>query len=65
MSCLSIGFLFFKIDLGFLKGVQNSIALHAQIYLITNGLGGPQGMSFWKKKILKSEHCNKIKIAEK
>jgi hypothetical protein len=41
--CLAIGFLFFfSFDLFFFKGVQNSIALHAQIYLITTGLGGWQ-----------------------
>ncbi len=33
---------FFIFDLGFLKEVQNSSALHAQIYLITDGLGGRQ-----------------------
>ncbi len=33
-TCLAIGFLFFIFDLEHLKGVQNSIALHAQIYLI-------------------------------
>jgi hypothetical protein len=33
-------FWIFYFDLEFLKGVQNSIALHAQIYLITIGLGG-------------------------
>jgi hypothetical protein len=38
----ALGFLFFYFDLDFLKGVQNSRALHAQIYLITNGLGGRQ-----------------------
>ncbi len=34
--------LIFNYDLEFVKGVRNSIALHAQIYLITNGLGGQQ-----------------------
>jgi hypothetical protein len=40
--CQARGFLFFIFDLEFLKGVKNSIALHAQIYLITSGLGGWQ-----------------------
>jgi hypothetical protein len=31
---------FFFFDLEQLKGVQNSIVLHAQTYLITVGLGG-------------------------
>jgi hypothetical protein len=31
---------FFNFDFEFLKEGQNSIALHAQIYLITNGLEG-------------------------
>jgi hypothetical protein len=33
-------FLYF--DFYFLNGVQNSIALHAQIYLITDSVGGWQ-----------------------
>ncbi len=33
-------FRLFNIDFEFLKEVQNSISLHAQIYLITIGLGG-------------------------
>ena len=35
-----MGFRFLNFNLEFFKGVQNSIALHAQIYLITNVLGG-------------------------
>jgi hypothetical protein len=34
-----VGFLFFKF-VEYLKRVQNSIALTAQVYLITNALGG-------------------------
>jgi hypothetical protein len=34
------GLLAFNFDLEYLKGVQNCIALLAQICLITNGLGG-------------------------
>jgi hypothetical protein len=34
--------LFFIFDLLVFEGVRNSIALHAQIYLINNGLGGWQ-----------------------
>jgi hypothetical protein len=33
-------FIFFYFHLEFLKGVQNSKALHAQIFLITYSLGG-------------------------
>jgi hypothetical protein len=35
---------FFNFDLDFLNGVQNSIALHAQIYLITNSFGDQQAV---------------------
>jgi hypothetical protein len=34
--------IFLNFDLEYFKGVQISIVLHAQIYLITNGLGGRQ-----------------------
>ncbi len=33
-------FFIFNFDLEYSKGVQNSIVLHAQIYLITNSFGG-------------------------
>ncbi len=36
-------FLIFEFsNIEFFKGVHNSIAFHAQIYVITNGLGGRQ-----------------------
>jgi hypothetical protein len=41
-TLLAKGFTFFYFDLDFLNGVQNSIALHAKIYLITNNFGGRQ-----------------------
>jgi hypothetical protein len=38
-----LGFCFY-FDLDFLNGVQNSIGLHAQVYLITNCFGGRQAV---------------------
>jgi hypothetical protein len=43
-----IGFYFFKFVVEYLQGVQNSIALTAQVYLITNALGGRRVLLIWQ-----------------
>jgi hypothetical protein len=53
--CLAIGFLFLNFDLSFSKRVQNSIVLHAQIYLTTK--------MAWRNFSLDSRTLNKISIA--
>jgi hypothetical protein len=61
---LAIGFRFFHFDLYFLYGVQNSIALHTQIYPIANSFGGRQAVGNRYADFVYRVHLSNEKIRQ-